>query len=207
MTIESPLSSEVPNNEFLRVNDVADRDLEFLTDLRDRESGGALARNAHETQAVRRLYVRMFITVVESAIATFKQEALSHGKQLSDSERSLLREVTYDIDSKGEPTERALHAPFLSSLRFAFKMLVSVRGLAFKPDYSSSGWQAMQDAVRVRNRLTHPKDTTDMTVSDAEMQKVDAAELWFRQTHIALLEEYGAQLAQQLGAFGKSADA
>lgn len=184
--------------EFFRVSDIAERDLDYLTELRDRIASPSLGSTIDAQEAIRRLYVRVFVTMLESAIATIKTEVLQHSEELSDAERAVLRDVTFDLNEKGEPFERPLHPPLLSSLKFALRTFGQVHKLSVRPDYSGRGWQAMQEVVRLRNRLTHPKTVSDLEVSGSDLKKVDEAEVWFLQAHRALLEEYSGVLKKEL---------
>ena len=190
--------NSLPDDLFLNVSDVAELDFDYLTELRDQVAVPGLANTTQERQVVRRLYVRMFVTLLEGTIATFKSKVLEHPTNLNECERAVLRDITYDLNDKGDPFERALHPPLLSSIKFAFRMLSRAYGLKHKPDYSLKGWQDLQEVLRIRNRLTHPKTVEQMRVTAAELKLVDSAELWFRQSHRELLEQYNGVLSAKL---------
>jgi hypothetical protein len=192
--------SSAHDRAFFEVSDITDRDLDYLTDLRDRIASPKLGTTPDEHEAIRRMYVRVFITMVEGSVATIKSKILWYTASLNDAERAVLRDVTFELKENGKPCERVLHPPLLSSLKFAFRMFASVHKLATRPDYSTSGWKAMQNVMILRNRLTHPKTPEDLRVTPTDLATVDEAELWFRQTHNALLNEYIEQLQKQLDA-------
>lgn len=52
---------------FFRVTDIAERDLDYLTELKDRIESPSLGTTADAKEAIRRLYVRVFTTMIESA--------------------------------------------------------------------------------------------------------------------------------------------
>lgn len=183
---------------FAEVADLLDEDLEFLTDLRYCDTNELPGNSKPKNQAIKRLYIRMLVSSIEGAIATFKQQALMYPDALSEGEKAMLREVTYDISDRGKVITKQTHAPFLSSFRFSLLMLGKAWGLSSSPDYSTEGWQALQYTVRTRNRLTHPKEISEMHVSESDMQQADIAELWFRQTHNAILKERHEMLELQL---------
>ena len=191
-------------SEFLNVRDVAESDLDFLTDLLDADTKELPGESAHKLQAIRRLYVRMVVSAVESAMSTFRQEALEVPSKFTDGELLLLKGVSYELADNGKVIEKQAHAPFFSSFKFAFQMLAKAKGLRAQPDYSLAGWQALQHTVKLRNRLTHPKSVLEMQVSDEDMTQVDAAELWFRLANRALMEEYSAKLELELNSLQKS---
>jgi hypothetical protein len=187
-------------NEFRNVRDIAESDLDFLTDLLDADMKKLPGESDHKVQAIRRLYVRIVVSAVESAISTFRQEALEVPSMFTEEELLLLKGILYELADNGKVIEKQAHAQFFSSFRFAFQMLAKARGLCAQPDYSLAGWQALQHTVRLRNRLTHPKSVLEMQVSDNDMTQVDAAEVWFRLANNALMEEYSAQLERKITA-------
>lgn len=183
---------------FFTVCDIAERDLDYLSDLRDRINNPSYASLVEELDAIRRLYVRVFITMIEGSVATIKNEILHSADQINDAERAVLRDVTFDLNDKGVPCERPLRPKILSSLKFVFQMFASVHKLLILPDYSSSGWQAMKDVIKLRNRLTHPKTLNDLKVTDTDLKTVDEAEIWFRHTHNAFQVAYIKKLQAEL---------
>jgi hypothetical protein len=194
------------SDSFPTVSDIADQDLDYLTDLRDKIAKPTLGVTIAESDAIRRLYVRVFITQIESTVARIKNDVLQGDAKITAAERAILSDVTFDLNDKGEPYERQLHPPLLSSIRFAFRIFGKTNGLAFQPDYTKGGWQDMQAVLRIRNRLTHPKNVEQMKVSNQDLRMVDAAELWFRNTYRGFLEEHKSALQIQLDN-GRGADA
>ena len=199
--------SQRPTDIFSGVSDVVESDFEYLTRLRERLVTPSLAFSELDQQAVRRLYVRMFITLIEGTVATFRSQVLGKTKNLDHAELAVLREVTYDVNEKGMPIERPLHPPLLNSIRFAFRMLAKTYGLRYQPDYSEKGWSDLQEVIRLRNRLTHPKNVEHMQVTVEEMEKVDSAEIWFVRSHRRFLEESNQLMKKELQKLEQSAGA
>jgi len=51
--------------------------------------------------------------------------------------------------------------------------------------------------LKIRHRITHPKATSDVDVSDDELQTVEQAHFWFIESHTATYTEgRGALMAQ-----------
>ena len=186
---------------FFTVCDIAERDLDYLTDLRDRIKKPPCALPPEEIDAIRRLYIRVFVTMVEGSVAAIKNVILHYSEQLNDAERAVLRDVTFDLNEKGVPYERPLRPPILSSLKFAFRIFASVHKLSIVPDYRSSGWQAMKNVIELRNRLTHPKTPNDLKVTDTDLKSVDEAEIWLRDNHGSLLKAQIMELKTELATY------
>lgn len=92
---------------------------------------------------------------------------------------------------QGEPASRRKPLPFLENARFALTRYLRVirrRGQPDRrPDFSGSGWAAFRDAVKVRNRLTHPKNLKEGRVSDADLRVVRRAVEWWEGTQKELI--------------------
>ncbi len=195
---------------FERVRDVMEQDFDFIVELRDLAEGVsadgaiALSKPKYDRQTIRRLYVRTLVSLIEAMLATLKQDALRVGETLSDAERLLLREGTFDLNDKGEAFERPFIAALPKSLKFAIRCFAKAHGLTRLPDYSGAGWHEFQELVRIRNRLTHPKDASALEVTDEEMAIADRAEFWFLRANTNLLEEQGDKLRAEVEELKKS---
>ena len=194
---------------FKRVRDVMEQDFDFLVELRDladdesTDRSIALSKPKYDRQTIRRLYIRTLVSLIEAMLATLKQDALRAGGSLSDAEKLLLREETFDLNDKGEAFERPFIAPLPKSVKFAIRCFAKTHGLSRLPDYSGGGWRDFQELVRIRNRLTHPKDALALEVTDEEMATADRAEFWFLRANTDLLEEKGDKLTAAIEKLNK----
>lgn len=176
--------------DFSAVSGIIEEDFEFLTDLRCSNIQILPGQSPNKAQAIRRLYIRMLISAIEEAIATIKAEALKYSNKLSQGELVVLAEITYDVSDRGNVVERQMHTSLPNSFRFAFQTLAKAWGVNTMLDYSDEGWEALQHTVKLRNRLTHPKNAKEFQVSDEDMHQADVAEAWFRRAHGAMMKEH-----------------
>jgi hypothetical protein len=56
-------------------------------------------------------------------------------------------------------------------------------------DYSGTGWQQLLVSVKIRDRLMHPKQPADLTVTDDEVASLRTAMSWFRDNVVSLLDD------------------
>ena len=159
---------------------------------------GALIREHFDVQVVRRLHVRAFISVVESVTATLKSSALESASALSVQERVLLADWVPDLTDQGKAITKPFNTRFKRNLRFAFRLYAKAKRLAVSLDYGGVGWEALCEAVDIRNRITHPKRITEMSISDAEMVCVDQAHDWFFHSYRTLLDAEIKRLQDKL---------
>lgn len=94
---------------------------------------------------------------------------------------SMLEEQTYDVDGKGKVRKRKIFLKTANNLRFAFNVSAKLT-LDFNLDASGKGWESYKKAVKIRNRITHPKNISDLNISKEEMSTVREAFMWFIDT-------------------------
>jgi hypothetical protein len=93
---------------------------------------------------------------------------------------ALLREESYDLDDKGKVAIRSARLNLSRNLRFAFDAFFEVINKTRSPiDASTPEWNQFRDAIRIRDRLTHPKLHADITVSPEEVLLVNRVYNWF----------------------------
>jgi len=136
----------------------------------------------------RRGSVRAFAAFVEGVCFSLKQLALSLAPlgRLSAAEVLFCHEVDYELDASGVPVDRPARMRTLSNLRFAFHVLNRAVGGSFKLDVASAGWRNLCTAMKVRDRLMHPKGIASMRVSDEEIRAAVRGYRWFDAQALAL---------------------
>lgn len=148
----------------------------------------------------RRALVRSVFAFVESMLFALKQEALHHSSIFSPAELALLREESYELGDDGEAWIRPARLTLKRNLKFTFIAFAKAWRTRSRLDLSDAGWQNFQSALKVRDRLMHPKRIADLDVSDDEVRMVNHASVWFIGT-------YAVALAGALGEWWKRAKA
>jgi hypothetical protein len=131
-----------------------------------------------DTPKNRRTLVRAIFAEVESSIYLFRRLALNPQEpeaELDASEKAFLKEEQHEISEHGEIRVKQYFGRFLANFRFVIRMYMKVNGLNKAIDYSGSGWNALQKATKIRNRLTHPREATDLEVTDDEIEIIGLA--------------------------------
>lgn len=139
-----------------------------------------------------RLYVRTVFAAVEGIIQVMKSAALlfdglNEPRTLSPEETALLKEEDPQIVHGGSVEIRKKRISLLPNFEFALHTYARVRHQNAKIDKRGAGWQSLQQAIRIRDRLTHPHTLEDLSVSVAELQVVEKAMEFFRDTTGQLL--------------------
>jgi hypothetical protein len=135
---------------------------------------------AKDDQATRRDYVRTVFAAIEGWILEYRQrvqEDVGIIRNLSSAEEAVFAEKTFTLTEEGKLREQTRFFPVTSVFRFATRLVEQAWGEPIV-DFSSKGWQQFIAATAIRNRVTHPKCTNDLSISTDEIAIVQAAYEW-----------------------------
>jgi len=122
------------------------------------------------SQAERRSLVRSAAASIESCIFFVKQLVLMASKRtegLTVAEKLIIEEKAPVLHESGKASMTKAKCSFLSNLKFAFKVFCRIYGIPLPASYERM-LKSVPNIVAVRDRITHPKKLTDMTVTDEE---------------------------------------
>lgn len=155
-----------------------------------------------DTQKNRRTLTRAMFAEIEASMYLFRQSSLDPMGgaeiELNESEKALLKEEDYEISEKGMVRVRPYFGKFLPTFRFVVAMFIKANCLQTAIDYSTGGWDALQKAIKIRNRLTHPRVPIDLEVTDDELDIVAAAYEFQRGIFLKLLEDNLDRVQQKI---------
>ncbi|WP_020606532.1 hypothetical protein [Spirosoma spitsbergense] len=147
----------------------------------------ALAELLLETADVpfhRRTYIRTIFASIEGCVWIMKQVCLYAEKspdapEMPISEYLLLSETEYSLKSNGDIREQARFLSLNDNLQFVTKVVNYRHSAGIELGVGTKAWQNFQDAIKIRNRITHPKSSDDVTITDTEMQLCIGVSHWF----------------------------
>ena len=85
-----------------------------------------------------------------------------------------------DINEEGNVTTKPFYPKFLNNFKFTFMIYAKSFGSEFKLNLLGQGWQSLCKSVKVRDKLLmHPKELSDLEVSDEEILYTKKAIDWF----------------------------
>ena len=153
-------------------NEVQDFILRWSELNNDQDRCAQACFNAMEDQFWRRTFVRSIFVSLEASAYGLKRIALLshrlHQIDFSPADVAILSEEKYTLDDKGETRMKETNfQSFVPNMKFAFKAFAKANGVTFTLDLSQT---PLADFEQVRNRLTHPKRLSDLTVSNAELE-------------------------------------
>ena len=93
-----------------------------------------------------------------------------------------LSHISYDIKQNGELMIRNPRFPFENRVMFVLEHLNKITGSQITPR-KMDGWEEFKSAIKIRNRITHPKTKDDLVVPKEDYDIVTKAAQWFVRCH------------------------
>ena len=84
---------------------------------------------------------------------------------MSPQERCLAVDADFDLNSKGEIRDTKAKIPLSSNIRFAILLKRKANGDSTPFDASVEWWGCLKKAIKVRDRLTHPRFPSDLVLT------------------------------------------
>ena len=121
-------------------------------------------RDLLDTQTNRRNLMRTMFAAIEGLVWVYQQHVRSVAEAM-------------DIDAGGLDSSNAMYMPFKDTIKSSTK-LAKIICPELKADFSGSGWQDLQIATDIRNRITHPKTSAHLKIAEADLAISQSAFFW-----------------------------
>lgn len=166
----------------MKFSDILDPLLALLQDTKTAEE----LLEQTPAQFARRAYIRSAFAYIEGSVWILKRACLGAAASLghrvfSTAEYALLSEESYELKGSGEPSVLAKHLRLPENIKFTNKALTKFFGASVSLTDSSQSWSNFLEAIKIRNRITHPKNMHDHDVSDKELETCREATHWFNE--------------------------
>jgi hypothetical protein len=158
----------------------------------------ALKQNP-QSQFLWRTFVRTTFAMVEGSLNILADELLEMQKRssirLTKDETEKLTEQAPTKDGKNKPRFISLAKKVLCVfLIYSQKMA----DFDYVIDTTTKEWENFQDAIEIRNRLTHPRTAADLYIADKQQSTVLDGSSWFLSQNTALRRQIGVVLSQRM---------
>ena len=130
-----------------------------------------------------RQFIRAVFAYIEAV--TFSVKASSAWRcmeaeiDISPQERYFATDIEYEINDRGEVVQTIAKISLARNIRFAFALNRRAHKIPEPFDPSVEWWCCLKEAIRIRDRLTHPKWPADLNISGDEIIKVIRAKNGF----------------------------
>jgi hypothetical protein len=185
-----------PYRDLFRLYDTLEKEVHTLVKA---SSEGASGRISSVSDIDRRVMVRSSFAFIEATIYALKNiVAKSPRATLNHKDVMMTSEVTYDLSESGDIQERPAKIRLAPNVKYAFKLFKRQFGISYDLDVGGEPWQFFLNSIKVRDRITHPKQLADLSVSDDELVKVFIVTDWFTNNFGEILFEASEKLVQEL---------
>ncbi|MFZ4396192.1 MAG: hypothetical protein ACOYOU_11265 [Kiritimatiellia bacterium] len=146
----------------------------------------------------RRMFVRAAFAFIEALSFYMKQHALNRTLlavyesfkrgtgNVPSRELALLNDETYCLNEKGVAKTDKAKLRTLPNLFFALSSFARSIGSDYEIN-EDAGYEAVKKAIKIRDRLTHPKDVQSLDVSDEQFEVVTVAIRWVQSEYVRIL--------------------
>jgi hypothetical protein len=160
----------------------------------------------NDTQFARRNWVRAYFAWVEAMCFLLRRFVIEKKFQkrvirpADIPEFSALSEIKYSVTPKGEAVAEPANSKTRDYIGFSLMACSRLFGLGLSIDRGSKHFQNFDLALRVRDRITHPKTLAEITISNDDVKAVKEFKGWFA-AHIEVLFNEGikAKMKKEVG--------
>ncbi|MNK14223.1 hypothetical protein D3C87_323220 [compost metagenome] len=131
----------------------------------------------------------MFEGVTYAARQYILAQASAGKYQISTQERDLLAEQSFAVNKKGEIETKEIFLQFLPGFLLTIKVLGRCigRGEYVAKAFGHHLYKNFQSGIAIRNKITHPRRTQEVILSQADIDTIKNAEIWFDTLLLELL--------------------
>ena len=140
---------------------------------------------------IKRTYTHSFFAMVEGVIFQLKKIALEANDEANVFdvyEVELLSEKSGFLANNGVAKQSKAKLQLMPNIIFSLNYAAKALRLTYIVN-KDSGYESMLEAIKIRDRITHPKRKASLIVSDQDMVVLGNANAWFRDNVVRLLNQ------------------
>lgn len=152
------------------------------------------------SQGVRRDLIRTMFAAIEGSAWGYRQHVSSIAKsidELSPMMDMAFSESTYFVSETGKLEQQTRFISLTAMIRFTTRVAQQ-----FSPDlhidFGDKSWAEFQQAIAIRNRITHPKSMSDLEITDDDISTVTSSLFWLLETIQHVMEVTNQRAASYL---------
>ena len=140
-------------------------------------------QNDFKNQTLRRALIRAIWAYIEGNVHALQCYTLRAcelgGKDIPIDDRKILSESTIIVNVNGVAEIQNLWADTLTKIKKTLKISCELTGFSWRPDFNDNKWNQLCKSIQDRHRLTHPRKSNNLGVSDEELNDTLAGLEWF----------------------------
>lgn len=130
-----------------------------------------------------RQFIRAVFAYIEAVTFSVKASSamycIDNDIDISPQERYFAIDTEYELNERGDVVETVAKISLAKNIRFAVALNRKAHKVEESFDASVEWWSCLKAAIKIRDRLTHPKWPQDLDVSGDEILKVVTAKSGF----------------------------
>lgn len=123
-----------------------------------------------------RQFIRTVFAYIEATTFSVKASSaircMDSDIDITPQERYFAIDTEFELNERGEVVETVAKISLARNIRFALALNRKAHNVAEPFDASVEWWSCLKDAIKIRDRLTHPKWPGDLDVSGDDILKV-----------------------------------
>jgi len=132
----------------------------------------------------RRFYVRAIFALIEAVVEQHKQLLLQLKEEniinLNNGVYEVLSEKIYIANDTGKINSKEQYLNLQRKIRTVYSEAGQAFGESLNINYGNDDWRTFQSALKIRDKITHPKRFADCEISDEDLETVEHGHTWFR---------------------------
>ncbi len=156
--------------------------------------------DGNDTETTRRDLVRTTFAAVEGVTWDYQQfiwRVANDIAPLSPIMELAFGQKSYTVDEKGHLQEVTRFIPIPAMIRLTTRLACELCP-ELLIDFGEQGWSDLKLAIKVRNRITHPKNLTDLKISDGDISMCYSGFFWLLSSVIIAMEATTGALSDYL---------
>jgi len=156
-----------------------------------------------QTQSGKRDLIRTSFAAIEGASWIFREHVVEAARAMSElepAEEVALSETSYQVTDQGRITEQTRYLPLLATVRLTARIAEKLAP-EVKVDFSGQDWAGLKEAIKIRNRITHPKSRADLILSDEDIRTSVGSLFWLLNETSRVMEAANLSFEDYVGEF------
>ena len=149
-------------------------------------------------QYLRRTVIRTTFAMIEGLLNILNQTVLDYHK---GGFAQLTLDEVEDLTEEKRKKNGELTTNFMGTskkITFSFNLFAQkIGGFNYSIDNTTSEWARFENAIRIRNRITHPRNLEEMMLDEEEMSSILDVSKWFVNLYIDLENKVGNALSRK----------
>ena len=141
---------------------------------------GLRRAQGYKSQGVKRDLIRTMFAAIEGSVWGFRQHVRSIAESVGELTTIMdmaFSESTYFVSETGKLEQQTRFISLTAMIRLTACVAQQISS-DLQLDFGSKGWAEFQQAIAIRNRITHPKSIQDLEITDNDIALVTRSLFW-----------------------------